>query len=570
MRIKSETEKTLFIDNKFNHVMAIIVTILGAVLNIGVALILQFCIDSVTMKDTSIVKKGVFFLGAYVGIYLIFSFMNRRYTNRYIKTGLMHFKTFIFKRILHSPEMKFQDETSAKFLSAFTNDLNRIETNYLVGSLWMVGNLTHFGFAIIYMFVVCWYMVLPLFIIVLICLCIAIKYGQVLVDVEYDTAEHNQDFIDKVKDLLNGYIVIKSFKAEKEILSIFTKKNSELEEKKRERRSTNDMVAILGDVSSIIVNACIYIAGFILCFNGYISMGKVMAMISVANYIVSPVRVIPGLISNKKAAIRLIERLDEETRYELKKNSFKIPEKKTLDKHIVLQNISFGYNDEQNVLNNVNLVFEKGKSYAIVGGSGSGKSTLFKLLLGYKKQYEGRIYIDDMELNDMNMESLYDIFSVVQQDVFLFDSSILDNITMFKHFSEEIVDDAIRQSGLLQLVEKKGKDYLCGENGKNLSGGEKQRVSIARSLIRNTPVILIDEATSALDNITSLSVENALLDIKNTTKIVITHRFHETTLRKYDEIIVMNKGRIIEKGTFEELYQMKKYFYSLYNLSCES
>ena len=113
MRIKSETEKTLFIDNKFNRAMAIIVTILGAILNIGVALILQFSIDSVIMKDTGIVKKGVLFLAAYVGIYLIFSFLNRKYTNRYIKTGLLHFKTFIFTKILYSPKMKFQDETSA-------------------------------------------------------------------------------------------------------------------------------------------------------------------------------------------------------------------------------------------------------------------------------------------------------------------------------------------------------------------------------------------------------------------------------------------------------------------------
>ena len=570
MRIKSETEKTLFIDNKFNRAMAIIVTILGAILNIGVALILQFSIDSVIMKDTGIVKKGVLFLAAYVGIYLIFSFLNRKYTNRYIKTGLLHFQTFIFTKILYSPKMKFQDETSAKFLSAFTNDLNQIENNYLIGSLKMISNLVHFGFAITFMLIVCWYMVLPLFIIVLICLCIVIKYGQVLVNIEYDTAEHNQGFIDKVKDLLNGYIVIKSFKAEKEILSIFTKTNSDLEEKKRERRSTNDLVAILGDISSIIVNACIYVVGFILCFNGYISLGKVMAMISIANYIVSPVRIIPGLISNKKAAIKLIDRLDDETRFSPEENNFKTSEKKTLDQQIVLQDVSFGYNDDQPVLNDINIVFERGKSYAIVGSSGSGKSTIFKVLLGYQRDYKGQIFIDNINLNSLSTETLYELFSVVQQEVFLFDSSIIDNITMFKDFSEEVVDNAIVQSGLLELIDKYGKDYMCGENGKNLSGGEKQRVSIARSLIRNTPVILIDEATSALDSITAVNVENALLDIENTTKIVITHRFHETTLRRYDEIIVMNKGRIIEKGNFEELYQMKNYFYSLYNLSCET
>ncbi len=565
MRKMSDTEKIIYYNNGFNHAMAIIVRFLGAVLNIGVALILQFCIDSVTVRDSSILFKGIYLLAAYLIVYLVFSFMDRKYTNRYIKKGLLQFKNYIFERILDSSSAQFQDEKSAKFLSAFSNDLNSVETHYLLGSLEMISNITHFTLAILFMAVMCWYMAVPLCVIVGICLGLAVKYGKVLINVEYSTAEQNQYFLDKVKDLLNGYIVIKSFRAEKEILEIFSKKNSELEEKKRERRATNNIVSILGDVSSVIVNSCIYIIGFGLCFYGMLTLGKVMSMIAVANYIVSPVRNLPGLISNKKAAIRLIERLDKETFAETEIE--KLTQEVDFENEIVFENVSFGYIPANEVIKNLNLKFEKGKNYAIVGGSGSGKTSIFKLLLGYNKNYDGSIKIGSTELKDIESDVLFDIFSIIQQDVFLFDSSIVNNITMFKEFDNQVLEEIIKKSGLSKLIEAKGKDYKCGENGKNLSGGEKQRISIARCLIRKTPVILIDEATSSLDNITALNVEKAILGIKDATKIIITHRYNEEILRKYDEIIVLNKGKLMEKGTFDELYNKQEFFYSLYNLS---
>lgn len=119
---------------------------------------------------------------------------------------------------------------------------------------------------------------------------------------------------------------------------------------------------------------------------------------------------------------------------------------------------------------------------------------------------------------------------------------------------------------MVTLIDEKGESYSCGEGGKNLSSGEKQRVSIARCLIRETPLLLMDEATAALDNETTLNVENAILDIKDTTRIIVTHRFSDQVMRKYDEIIVMNKGSIIERGTFDALIKAGGYFYSLYTV----
>jgi ABC-type multidrug transport system fused ATPase/permease subunit len=138
---------------------------------------------------------------------------------------------------------------------------------------------------------------------------------------------------------------------------------------------------------------------------------------------------------------------------------------------------------------------------------------------------------------------------------------------MFSPFDENKVVNAIEQAGLSSLIDAKGENYSCGEGGKNLSGGEKQRVSIARCLVRETPILLMDEATAALDNNTALMVESKILGIDNLTRIIVTHRFNEAIMKKYDEIYVMSKGSVIENGTFDELINNKGYFYSLFNVS---
>jgi ABC-type multidrug transport system fused ATPase/permease subunit len=375
------------------------------------------------------------------------------------------------------------------------------------------------------------------------------------------------DFVAQVKDLLNGFIIIKSFKAEQEVLHIFHEKNVKLEATKKDRRVTSDTVNIFSDISSILVNAMIFSIGVVFAFRDIMTIGEVIAFIQLGNYILAPVRDLAPLISNRKAAIKLVERLsDEIEKKEETQEGVILPQ---FQRDIVFRDLNFSYAEDKTVLENVTLRFEKGKSYAIVGGSGSGKSTLLKLLLGFNTDYSGEILIDGIQIKDINLDSLYDSISIIQQDVFLFDSSIKNNITMFRQFNECKVSEAIDQAGLSELITQKGEDYSCGEGGKNLSGGEKQRVSIARCLVRETPILLMDEATAALDNQTALMVENKILGIDNLTRIIVTHRFNETIMKKYDKIYVMNHGAVIEQGTFDELMQNSGYFYSLYRISQE-
>jgi ABC-type multidrug transport system fused ATPase/permease subunit len=534
-------------------------------MNISMAFMFQFFIEAVEFDSSEILYKGFVVGIAYLISYSLFSFLQRNYKNTYMYKALSQFKDDIFEKMLDKSITQFEKGASAKFISAFSNDLVSIEINYLGGTLNLILTMMLFIGAAISSLLIEWRLALPILVVSIVCILISLRYGEKLVTKEKETSEENMGFIAQVKDLLNGFIVIKSFKAEKEVLNIFKQKNIQLEETKQGRRVTSDTVMIYSDIFSIIVNLMILGLGFFFAFKGMMSIGKVIAFIQLGNFILAPVKNLAPLISNRKAAIKLIERLSDE----IEKNEER-PEGTLLqgfNNAIELNNVNFAYSEDKPVLHHVNLRFEKGKSYAIVGGSGSGKSTLLKLLLGYISNYEGDVLIDGIQLKAIDLDSLYDNISIIQQDVFLFDSSIKNNITLFRQFDENKVTRAIEQAGLASLIVSKGDAYSCGEGGKNLSGGEKQRVSIARCLVRETPILLMDEATAALDNNTALMVESKILEIDNLTRIIVTHRFNEAIMKKYDEIYVMSRGTVVERGTFDKLIENKGYFYSLYNVS---
>ena len=213
------------------------------------------------------------------------------------------------------------------------------------------------------------------------------------------------------------------------------------------------------------------------------------------------------------------------------------------------------------------MQLDAGKSYAIVGGSGSGKSTLLNLLMGSSSDYQGEICIDGVSIKNIESESLYRLMTSVQQNVFVINDTIRNNVTMFHDFTDDEVTLALKCSGLSEFIAQRSESFVCGENGANLSGGERQRISIARALLRKSPVLLVDEATAALDAATARAVSSSILDLSGMTRIVVTHRLEETILRRYDQILVMKNGTICEAGNFDTLMQQKGQFYSLFQIA---
>jgi ABC-type multidrug transport system fused ATPase/permease subunit len=557
--------KQFMLGNRKNFNLTLLSVFINSAVGVSIAFIMQNVTEAMELQDFKRIKIAIVLSVFTAGAALLMGILQKTFRNRYMKKGLSQFKMFVFEKLLNKSIGGFGDTSSGQFISAFSNDLASIESNYLSGNINIVTQITTFIGGVTAMTYINWRLMLCVMATSALPCFVALKYGKKITQKEKQTSAKNAGFVDQVKDLLNGFIVIKSFKAETEVLRIFDRQNSELEEVKRKRRETGDMVSILSESSYTFVTIVLVSIGTLFVFKGLMTIGGVLAFVQLSNYVLNPIHRMVPLYSNRKAAIALIDKLAATIEAEDSgKNKTEI---KKFDKVISFRNVSFAYEEDKTVLNNISVDFEKGKSYAIVGNSGGGKSTLLRLLLGHFSNYKGQIMIDGNELRDISLGSLYDVVSVIQQNVFLFASSLKDNITMFKDFPEDKYENAVRLAGLTDLLREKGNEYNCGEGGCNLSGGEKQRVSIARCLIRETPILLMDEATAALDNETALSVSNAILDIDGLTRIIVTHKLEESIMKKYDEIVVVNNGTIVERGVFSDLMSRKGYFYSLFNVS---
>ena len=564
---KQMCKMQFFNKNKINLFITIITQIIIAALYVSLAFLIMTAIEVMEFSDLSKFKVEAIFSVVLVTVYGIIGLINRTFRNRFIKRGLSQFKAYIFKKILGKSIGEFSNASSGKIISTFYNDLGSIEINYLNGTIQLVYMLVMLMMAIAAMFylnvLLATFTVLACFIPVV----FSLIFGKRLIKKELKTSDESESFVDQVKDLINGFTIIKSFKAEKEVNALFEKQNFTLEEAKQERRDTNDTLKIASEISTIIMISVIFVVGqYLAAYKNIISIGVVIAFVQLSNYVMEPLQQIMPLWNNRKAAVELIHKiaLVIEDNHETKKITDKSINIEDFSKKIIMKNVSFSYNEDREILHNISLEIEKGKAYAFFGSSGCGKSTLLQLLLGYYHDYTGDVFIDDYNLRDINIDSLYDIMSAIQQNVFLFNSSIKNNITMFKEFTDDKLNRAIEMAGLTKLIEEKGMDYLCGEGGRNLSGGEKQRISIARCLIKETPIIVMDESTAALDNTKAYEIENEIINIKGLTKIIVTHKMDEAILRKYDEIILLHEGQIVEKGTFDSLMESKKFFYSLF------
>ena len=234
--------------------------------------------------------------------------------------------------------------------------------------------------------------------------------------------------------------------------------------------------------------------------------------VQLMNYVLSPIGTIPTCLAERKAARALVEKMAEALRSHVREEEETESAHLEIRQGIAVKGLTFGAASRKlALLKNVSCFFARGGKYAIVGASGCGKSTLLHLLMASDPAYGGEICFDETELRQIGSKALYETESIIQQNVFVFNATIRDNITMFREFPETEINTAIRLSGLSALIAEKGADFLCGENGSGLSGGEKQRISIARSLLKKSQVLLVDEATASLDAETAYQVSGAIL-----------------------------------------------------------
>ncbi len=485
---------------------------------------------------------------------------------KFITRGISQYKEYVFIELTKKNISAFSGENSSTYISALTNDIQTIEQGCLWNTFSMLDSLLPFIGALALMI---WYSPLLTFVAIglsLLPLAASILTGNKVAEKEKKVSERNEAYTSTLRDSLGGFPVMKSFKAESQMIRIFKDNVSELAKAQCGRHKMRILVQMFGSVAGITAQLGVFIFSAYLALSGKgVTAGTAIIFVQLMNYILSPIGTIPACIAERKAARALLEKTANALSANVREETE--TEHRELKHGITVNHLSFSYEPEKQILKNISCSFELGKKYAIVGASGSGKSTLLNLLMASYQNYEGTICYDDTELRKINSSSLYETESMIQQNVFVFNATIRDNITMFRHFPENEINEAIRLSGLSALIEEKGADYLCGENGNGLSGGEKQRISIARSLLKKSQILLVDEATASLDAETAYQVSNAILGLEGVTGIVVTHSLEEGLLKQYDSILTLKNGCIVEAGTFDELIAQKGYFYSLFTVS---
>ncbi|MCI8915255.1 MAG: ABC transporter ATP-binding protein [Oscillospiraceae bacterium] len=558
--------RAFYQNNHLRFVLAMLLTVLSFPGNLIGSWLLGEVIDVVAAGDLDWLRRTLVFTVIFLVVMFLTSVGMYWTKSSFTHKALTRYKSLAFRNLSEKSISAFSRENTGRYISVLTNDVNSVEENYLKRTFLLVYHVLLFFGSLGMMF---WYspiLATATIVLSLFPLAGALLMGKELAAREKAVSDKNEGFVAQLKELLSGFAVIKSFKAEGEAQRMFDASNRDVEEGKRRRYWWECLLTAVSQVlCAEALQFGIFFLGAFLAIRGDITAGTVLIFVNLCNFVIQPINVIPQYWASRKAAQALIDKLAQVTEENAGRTGEAIPP--VLNQAIALENVTFGYEPDKPVLRDVSLRLEPGKKYAIVGGSGSGKSTLLNLLMGAYDSYDGSITIDGRELREVNPDSLYDLMSLIGQSVFLFDDTIRGNITMFREFPDQLVEDAVRRSGLSELLAQRGEDYRCGENGVGLSGGERQRVSIARCLLRGAPVLLLDEATASLDNQTAFAVTDAILHLDGLTRVVVTHRLEETLMTQYDEIIVMRNGQVQERGTFRRLMDEKGLFYSLFTLA---
>ena len=543
-----------------------IFNILVPLTNIAFAYSIKIIIDSGMSQNREDLTQAILIGAIVIFIYASLNFISLRLRNKLVRQIMSRYKNKVFKSILDRDYREFSKEKSGKFISILTENMKKIEQDYLHQYFNISKNISLMIFSLVAMFIGNWFLTLLVIIASIIPMMISGFIGQKSASLQNSSMIADQKYLAKVKDILAGFLVIKSFNVKEAIGQDYKNESEKLDEIYFMKGKFDVLSNVISQLSGMIVFLVAFGGGMYLVFGGHTTIGSVTAIVQLVNFVVMPLNEIGMGMSKFREGQATLNSFEVKDVIELQTGKTK----EYFDDVISFSNVDFSYpNTEEKIFNNLSLQIKKGEKIAIVGMSGSGKSTLLNLLLRFYDVTSGYISIDNQDLQAISAEILYNLMTIVQQDVYIFDDTLKANITLSQSFTEDDIKKAVQQSGLESYIleNELGLQALCGENGSNLSGGERQRLSIARALIRKTPILLLDEATSSLDNKVTTEIENSILEIQDLTVLVVTHKLNKSMLKKYNRILFMKNGVIVEDGSFDNLIDRKGEFYKLVELS---
>ncbi len=521
-------------------------------------------------KDGPVLFRTLLGSLAYVVVYILLEATYRCMRAKAVTDARYSLKREVFSALMNRSVTDFDSGNSAEYMNELSNNLSQFENVYWDNSLRLLESLTSFcGAAAICMALQPTLLALMI-LLALLSMGVTRLSASPLEKSMESFAKNAESYTTEIRDDFAGFRLIRSYGILSLILQKHDKKNRAMEDANRRNVYCRLFCAYAGNFVGLLSTVLVMAMAAYFALKGRFSSGMVIAFGHLIGNIISPIVSMPTIIANFRASRPLLERfrkllgnmqghsteesqMGKSSREETKAigKRMAMQEKHSMENTygrktirfqdgITLHRVSFGYREDRKVLDELSYSFQAGKHYAVVGKSGCGKSTLLSLLLGYYPDYSGSISYDGTELRELTRECLGSIVAYVSQDTFLFQDTIENNITLYdEKYTLQEVESAVEQAGLAQLVASlpEGLSTMIGENGRNFSGGEKQRLSLARALLRKSRVLLLDEFTANLDRETARKIEERIMDFDDQLVITVTHRLEPDMRPRYDGIL---------------------------------
>ena len=589
MKQRNPLSQSFFQGNRQNLFMAVLGTTVLSVGILSVPQLMQILIDFLSgnrrysMHQIILMAVAVLLMVSFSGLCTYY------FRTKFSTKAVFQYRKMAYHYLSKKKVTEFYGQNTAVYLSALNTDLQKIKEDFL-DQIPILSQIVICGIgAVLVMIRYNFFLAMMACLISLIPFFAALFSGRNMEKIEENLSKENAEYLAFLKDFAIGFTIIKSYKVEGIFSTLHDKICQKVEDRMEEREKCVEKINYFAAISGYITQFAILLLCAVVAYRSKsISVGTVLAFSRLINYIIDPVTELPGMLSKARTAYALSEQFwekigkgEQEEQQEQQQKSGEIVKDgyhqhtdtdsyekalpiPSLQGDICFSRLSFSYTPEKQVLKDFTLRVKEGEKLILLGASGSGKSSILKLLMGIERSQGGEISIGNRQLSTLPEESLFRSISYIQQEVFIFDGSIYENITLFQDYGKEELELVIEKSGLKNLISEKGLDYPCGENGAALSGGERQRINIARSLLRKTPILLADEITAALDKENSYLVLDSLLSLENITEILVLHDLDSRILSRVDRICVLKEGEIVEEGIFSELMEKKGYFYSLF------
>jgi subfamily B ATP-binding cassette protein MsbA len=480
------------------------------------------------------------------------------------------FRIRLYQKILDLPVSFFTDQKKGDLMSRMVGDIGEVDSSIVTTLEGLIKDPLTILAYLTFMIFISPYLSLVLLVLLPVTALLIGRISKSLKKQSKDFSVSAGQNLSHVDETLGGVKIIKGFSAEEQMMEKFKRGNDELFEIRNNLYFRRDLASPLTEILGVAVLCVILYVGGRLVLSGInnLNAGDLVTYIATFAMIINPAKALSTSVFNIQRGMGAIERIEEilHAPVVITEKPGAQPLSSFSDK-IEFRNVSFGYNDAV-ILDNVNLVIEKGKTIALVGSSGAGKSTLADLVPRFHDVIAGELLVDGINIKDCTIQSLRSQMSIVTQEPILFNDTIASNIRLAKPSAtdDEIISAATVANAHNFIIEKEqGYNTNIGDRGSKLSGGERQRLTIARAVLKNPPILILDEATSSLDTESERLVQDAINKMmQNRTSIVIAHRL--STIRHADEIIVLQKGKIVERGTHEQLLAQNGFYRKLVDM----